>query len=338
VTQGAQGKASSGHVIAIGDVHGCADELRELLGTLPIRKDTTIVMLGDYIDRGPKSNEVVKIVRELQEKHTVITLMGNHELMLLEFLESDDPLKEARFIYNGGTATLSSYADGQGGYLIPAEHMQFYTTLRPWYAPEGRFFFVHAGLPEVHIEDLDPTQHLRHALWARKEFLESEFPWKKIVVHGHSPVHSVEVSTRRINADTGCVYGGALSAVELPSLRVYSVQREAPGVPPRLVDGTQRQAVRFRGRIPLVMKTKAGDVKGETLDYSDIGLLARALDVNDKLYQLGEPIEGTLGDGETFEATFAGTVVRLSREPEGWCYGVALSELGDEPIERARGG
>jgi serine/threonine protein phosphatase 1 len=328
-----QGK-SSGHIIAIGDVHGCADELRELIGTLPLRKDTTVVMLGDYIDRGAHSSDVVSVVRELMQKHTVIPLMGNHELMLLEFLESDDPLKEARFIYNGGSATLSSYADGAGGYLIPAEHMQFFTSLRPWYAPEGRFFFVHAGLPDVHVDDLDPVLHLRHALWARKEFLESDFPWTKIIVHGHSPVHSVEVGPKRINADTGCVYGGALSAVELPSLRVYSVPRKAPGTAPRLVDGTQRQSVRFRGRIPLLMNTKNGEVAGETLDYSDIGLLARATDVNEKLFALGEPIDGTLGDGETFQTPFSGTVVRLSRENEGWCYGIALNKLGGEPIER----
>lgn len=325
---------STGHVIAIGDVHGCADELRELIATLPLRKDTTVVMLGDYIDRGAHSSDVVTVVRELMQKHTVVPLMGNHELMLLEFLESDDPLKEARFIYNGGSVTLSSYTDGAGGYLIPAEHMQFFTSLRPWYAPEGRFFFVHAGLPDVDIEDLDPVLHLRHALWARRDFLESEFPWKKIIVHGHSPVLSVEVGPKRINADTGCVYGGALSAVELPSLRVYSVPRRAPDTPLRLVDGTQRQSVRFRGRIPLVMTTRTGEVAGETLDYSDIGLLARTTDMKDKLFALGEPIEGTLGDGDTFQTEFSGTVVRLSREQEGWCYGIALNKLGGAPVER----
>src|SRR5262249_16070376 len=72
-------------LFAIGDVHGCADELEELLQMLPLKDDSTVVMLGDYIDRGPYSRRVIETLIEWKSKHNIITLSGNHEEMLREF-------------------------------------------------------------------------------------------------------------------------------------------------------------------------------------------------------------------------------------------------------------
>jgi hypothetical protein len=78
------------------------------------------------------------------------------------------------------------------------------------------------------------------------------------------------------------------------------------------------------------MKIKAGEILGETLDYSDIGLLVRAFGVDEKLYAPGDWIEGILGDGDIFETSFLGTVVRTLPAPDGWRYGVSLTQLGEE--------
>ena len=74
-------------IFAIGDVHGCADELDELLGMLPLKDDSTVVMLGDYIDRGPYSRRVIETLIAWKKKQNFVTLSGNHEEMLREFLD-----------------------------------------------------------------------------------------------------------------------------------------------------------------------------------------------------------------------------------------------------------
>ena len=120
------GTSAYGRVIAIGDVHGCADELRALIQQLPLERDTLVVFLGDYIDRGPDSRGVVDTVLELEQYCEVVCLLGNHELMLREYLAGTDPRLIARFIYNGGSATLASYADHDGVVVMSQEHRTFF--------------------------------------------------------------------------------------------------------------------------------------------------------------------------------------------------------------------
>ena len=106
-------------IFAIGDVHGCASELRMLLNKLPLTEESVVVFLGDYVDRGPNSKQVIETVLELKEQCQVVALKGNHEALFLSFLQ--DPSSEAAgmFIYNGGSATLHSYATPEGEYRIP---------------------------------------------------------------------------------------------------------------------------------------------------------------------------------------------------------------------------
>ena len=91
-------------IFAIGDVHGCAGELRMLLNKLPLTRDSVVVFLGDYVDRGPDSKQVIDTVLELREQCKVVTLKGNHEALFLSFLK--DPSSEAAgmFIYKIGRA------------------------------------------------------------------------------------------------------------------------------------------------------------------------------------------------------------------------------------------
>src|SRR5579864_4865919 len=119
-------RGEAGGLYAIADIHGCDEELRALLKLLPLDRSSRVVFLGDYIDRGPNSAGVVDTILELEEYCQVVCLLGNHELMLREFLDGSDPRLSARFIYNGGGATLASYSNDDGVFVIPEEHVDFF--------------------------------------------------------------------------------------------------------------------------------------------------------------------------------------------------------------------
>ena len=98
-----------GRLFAIGDIHGCPDELAVMLKAIKPTKDDTVVFVGDYVDRGPSARDAVEIVIELQKGPAeVVTLKGNHEDMLLSFLGFPGHYGES-FLFNGGAATMDSY-------------------------------------------------------------------------------------------------------------------------------------------------------------------------------------------------------------------------------------
>lgn len=314
-------------VFAVGDIHGCAAELRALLSILPIDASSTVVFLGDYIDRGPSSKEVVDVILELKRRCRVVTLMGNHESMLLEFLDGSDPRKVARFIYNGGSSTLASYADESGAWHMPPQHLAFFRELRMLH-DDGANLFVHAGLPDVPIAKIDPKEHAEHLLWIRREFFESRFPWARRVVHGHTPVREVEIHERRINLDTGCVYGRELSAIELPSLKVYSVPRQLddePRVYLKDQDG-RRQAMRFSGAVTVRVDNQGRVLDFVTIDYSEIGMAIRQDGEAPVPLEVGQEVRGVVGDPDDFQISFTGKVVRFAREGDSILYGIAIVE------------
>src|SRR5688572_16333454 len=191
-----------GPVFAIGDVHGCSVELQRLLQQLPLTADSVVVFLGDYVDRGTDSRGVIDVALDLANECHVVYLMGNHEEMFLAFLEDPDSKRGAEFIMNGGSSTLANYADDRGTFEVPHKHRQFLRDLRLCYQTETHFF-VHAGVPDLPLERIDPVKHAAFLLWSRANFLRSTFTWEKTIVHGHTPVQSVEFHPRRINVDTG---------------------------------------------------------------------------------------------------------------------------------------
>lgn len=196
----------------IGDVHGCLTSLERLLAKIAPRSEDEVVFVGDYIDRGPQSREVVD--RLLGLPYRCIFLLGNHERMLLDFLAGDD---EDLYMENGGRATLESY--GGDVHDIPAAHLAFFQRLRPMYeTPE--YLFVHAGIrPLVPLAE----QSLQDLIWIRQEFFKFIGKYPKPVVFGHTPLRQVLMTDDRIGIDTGCVFGGKLTCLKLPQREIIQV-------------------------------------------------------------------------------------------------------------------
>jgi len=206
-------------IFAIGDIHGCYDRLKTLMGKIPIDYSRdTLVFIGDYIDRGPHPFEVVDYLIKLKNRFPdVIFLKGNHEDMLDKFLNGAD---RYTYLLNGGQQTLDSYltkpvqADQSEFFPIPPEHMEFFKSLRLFYETE-EFIFVHAGLrPRVPLE----SQNTEDLLWIRNKFVSSKYDFGKRVIFGHTPLKKPLVEPNKIGIDTGAVYGNALSCIQLPDL------------------------------------------------------------------------------------------------------------------------
>jgi serine/threonine protein phosphatase 1 len=203
-------------IFAIGDIHGCYDRLKALMGKIPIDcSRDALVFIGDYIDRGPHSVEVVDYLIQLKNRFPeVIFLKGNHEDMLDKFISGAD-----RFTYllNGGQQTLDSYLTKpvqSESFPIPPDHMEFFKSLRLFYETE-EFIFVHAGLrPRVPLE----SQNTEDLLWIRDKFVSSKYDFGKRVIFGHTPLKKPLVEPNKIGIDTGAVYGNALSCIQLPDL------------------------------------------------------------------------------------------------------------------------
>ncbi|MBL8608196.1 MAG: metallophosphoesterase [Myxococcales bacterium] len=307
-------------VFAVGDVHGCAEELRALLQKLPLTRDSLIVFLGDYIDRGPSSRGVIETILDLQDYCEVKCLLGNHELMLREFLDGSDPRRSARFVLNGGGATLASYANDDGLFVIPPEHLAFYEGL-PHHHVEGDFCFVHAGLP-VDLPEIDVAIHGEEMVWMRQRRGFQGPKYSKTVVHGHTPVSEVEITDGRINIDTSCVYGIRLTAMEVHTQELWTVERSTAPKPIYLHDSrdSRRRAFRFTGKVPVAVRHEGKTLAFETLNYSEIGLLMVPADGRPDGIGVGTAITGVIGSGEA-ATPFRGVVLRID---DGDRYAVKL--------------
>jgi serine/threonine protein phosphatase 1 len=203
-------------IYAIGDIHGCYDRLKKLMGKIPIDLSRdTLVFIGDYIDRGSQSVDVVDYLIKLKKRFPeTIFLRGNHEDMLGKFLSGADRFS---YLLNGGQQTLDSYlikpVDSEF-FPIPPDHMEFYESLRLYYETD-EFIFVHAGLrPKVPLE----FQKTEDLLWIRGKFVSSKYDFGKRVIFGHTPLKKPLVEPNKIGIDTGAVYGNALTCVQLPDL------------------------------------------------------------------------------------------------------------------------
>lgn len=236
VMSGAEPRAShvpeGQRLYAIGDIHGRDDLLAELLGR--VEEDARragpaqniLIYLGDYIDRGLQSRQVLeRIVAGPPDGFEAIHLKGNHEAAMLEFLR--DPAFGRTWKYYGGLETLHSYgireltlSDNPEDFerarmhfegALPEAHRRFLETL-PLSVAFGDYFFVHAGVrPGVPLE----RQSEDDLLWIRDEFLESTSSFGKVVVHGHTPREDVVFRTNRIGVDTGAYVTGVLTCVVL---------------------------------------------------------------------------------------------------------------------------
>lgn len=214
----------TGKIFAIGDIHGCYEKLRELMERIPYDpQQDTLVFLGDYIDRGPQSREVLTYLCQLRrEAEKVVMLMGNHEYLMLEYHRSGDPALLPFLRQLGIDKTLNSYGVNhpqslQDMLFLPAEHRDLLDSLLPYWETED-YIFVHAGLDP----NLSLAQHdLSTLCETRAAFITDEHDYGKLVIFGHTAFDMPFVTPTRIGIDTGAVYGNLLTAVELPARIFY---------------------------------------------------------------------------------------------------------------------
>lgn len=246
----------SERTFAIGDIHGDLDQLKDLLRRMgPVGKGDTIVLLGDYVDRGPQSRQVIDFVRHELPKTgaEIIALRGNHEDAWLRVIDQGWD----GFVLppgNGCLACLRSYTGGPvptlkdqpetddeweallTGSFFPDDVVQWMRDLPCWYEDDYAIY-VHAGLPEVAGRFLHPSEVPNPAvmLWTRTLKFFEEYDGKTVIV-GHtvtsllppelssfSPENPEDVwaGEQVIAVDTGCGKGGFLTAIELPDLFVW---------------------------------------------------------------------------------------------------------------------
>ena len=216
-------------LFAIGDIHGCRDELDVMLDAIAPMAGDKLVFVGDYVDRGPDSRGVVARLITLAAEPGVecIFLKGNHEDMFLSYLGEEGSHGNV-FLRNGGRATLASYglAAGDppeelvGG--MPAEHLDFLRSLR-LHEVDPPFLFVHAGVSPIRPLDAQIPDDL---LWIREEFIRNRHLLPYTVIFGHTPTREVLWHLPfKIGLDTGCVYGNKLSCLELRSGTLLQVRK-----------------------------------------------------------------------------------------------------------------
>jgi len=213
---------ANGKTFIVGDIHGCLDMLERLMRSIEWYPGADrLIFLGDFIDRGSQSKGVVDYVMGISKlSERVECLMGNHEQILLDFMDGKDT---NTFFLNGGLATLNSYRSDQqkyGGFLIPDEHLAFFRSLNLLIELDD-YYVVHAGLrPGVPMESQNPED----LLWIRDSFIFSNFYFGKRVIFGHTPFANPLVMENKIGLDTGAVYGNRLTCLELPTFKFHFVE------------------------------------------------------------------------------------------------------------------
>lgn len=214
-------------IYAIGDIHGCADLLDDLLNIIADDADGAerqLIFLGDYVDRGPDSCGVIeRLIALKKEAPDAVFLKGNHEALMLDYLSAPDQTEQ--WLDWGGEETLKSYGilpiSGRTNEdlaatlkeTLPEDHLSFLRSLALMHL-EGDYLFVHAGLrPGVALDD----QREEDILWIRKKFHKADTNERpdQVVVHGHHPVEKPLDAGWRIDVDTGACWSGRLTAVAL---------------------------------------------------------------------------------------------------------------------------
>lgn len=218
-------------IYAIGDIHGRLDLLDDLLARITAddrdrgSAQTQLIFLGDLIDRGPDSAGVVdRLIALSQDRGNVRLILGNHEEILLRSLDGD--MESLRLFGRiGGRETALSYGVDERDYErtdydellallqahVPPQHIDFMKGFEDR-IEVGDYVFVHAGMrPGVPIEEQRQTD----MRWIRSSFLETDWEFGKLVIHGHSICDDVVERANRIGIDTGAFASGRLTAIGL---------------------------------------------------------------------------------------------------------------------------
>ncbi|GJD87768.1 Bis(5'-nucleosyl)-tetraphosphatase, symmetrical [Methylobacterium hispanicum] len=241
-----------GVVYSCGDVHGRDDLLAEFLdwvGADAHGNQATVVFLGDYVDRGPRSREVVERLMRGPSRpgETWIPLKGNHDALFAAAWRDPDSDAAATWIMNGGMATKRSYGVGYGCDLaqhVPEAHIRFLEGLQ-LAADDGERLYVHAGVrPGLGIA----FQSEQDLTWIRSPFLEERHDVDRLVVHGHTPSKAGPVATRwRLGIDTRAYSSDRLTGVRFePGVPVPRVWQSGVGLLPE-IEGPEVWGPGFEG-------------------------------------------------------------------------------------------
>ncbi|MCM1003413.1 MAG: metallophosphoesterase [Candidatus Gastranaerophilales bacterium] len=182
--------------IAITDIHGEYDKLENVLSKIETREDDIFVFLGDYIDRGSKSKEVIERVIQQSETHKCVYLMGSHEYAYLH-ARGGDQYYDYLFWNYGGPATVKSYGSFENIYKI---HGEFLDNLKFYYLTDN-YLFVHAGInPRYSLEEQDETD----LVYIRGAFYNHPHNLPQKVIFGHTEFDEPQVQKDKICIDLGC--------------------------------------------------------------------------------------------------------------------------------------
>jgi serine/threonine protein phosphatase 1 len=215
-------------LFAISDIHGCFKPFYELVvNVIKLRKSDRLILLGDYIDRGEQSKEVVDFIMELQKGGFNVTpLIGNHEVMLINTWTDPDILPF--WLMNNGMPTLQSFGI-EDIRDLGNQYFRFFNSL-DYYLILGNTIFVHAGFND--LAD-DPFSDKQTMIWECSLSYKNPVLSSKTIIHGHRPKtipyvkKLISLKSNVIPIDTGCVYGtergyGFLSAIEINSMTLFS--------------------------------------------------------------------------------------------------------------------
>lgn len=216
-------------LFAISDIHGCLKPFYELVtNSIRLTKSDRLVLLGDYIDRGDQSKEVIDFIIDLQATGFPITILtGNHETMLTDSYYNRELLPI--WLMNNGMTTLKSFGI-EDIKEIDNHYLDFFKSME-YYKIEGDTVFVHAGFDDLAS---DPFSNKQSMVWeSRKRYQNPVFSGKTII-HGHRPNYlsdlrsQINTKSKVICIDTGCVYDnesgyGILTALEVNTMTLYTV-------------------------------------------------------------------------------------------------------------------
>lgn len=216
-------------LFAIGDIHGCFNAFQLMLEQkIQLEKSDKLILLGDYIDRGKQSKEVIDYIIDLQTKgFDIVPLLGNHESMLLDAFNNE--VRTPTWIQNGGSETLKSFKITSLKEIEP-KYVEFLKGLSYFFAFKD-YLFVHAGFND---SDINPFADIYSMIWVCRPAYENPLLIKKIIIHGHRPIpiavckDIVQSNMQVINLDTGCVYSNimgyrTLTAFELNTRTLHFV-------------------------------------------------------------------------------------------------------------------
>ena len=217
-------------LLAISDIHGCFETFRSLVvGNLGLTKSDKLILLGDYIDRGDKSREVIDFIIDLINTGFDVTpLAGNHELMLLNAWKNENMLP--LWLLNEGMITLQSF-EVQSVKYIEQSYIDFFLKMN-FFSLEGNFLFVHAGFND---RAPDPFTDIHGMVWESYNYYENPYLRTKTIIHGHRPKkiefieNLIHGNSKVIPIDTGCVYKeedgyGFLTALDVGKMKLISVE------------------------------------------------------------------------------------------------------------------